>query len=128
MAYNLATTFELRMLLIESRPYFNIELEIKQDLLQFLQSKNSSQELEYEEDQWELLNEQKNRFEYLAAVVVVNPEKEGSNPFLLSPQDVSTPNHVVPMDNADFNLLRRLFKFCMTHLRTDCTCYSNIDR
>lgn len=129
--FRLDTTMDLRQILVETRTYFNEEIQIKKDLLMFLNEKpeENKEEIEHELDQLQYLYYQKSRFEYLAGVVVVQPEKEGINPFLLLPADISTPPHVEPVNRKDLDFIHKYYKFCFEHMRAHCQCFNQmIDR
>lgn len=122
MALSLATTFELRQLFVEARQFFLEESRKKIDWINYLLRENprNNNLINREHTQLATLQAKGDRFEYLAAVVVVQPEKEGTNPFCLRPSDVSVPNHVSPVSWYELNFVRNMYNFCYFHQQFDC--------
>lgn len=110
MDNNLRLTFELKRLFFIARQHYIEEIQIKTDLLDWLNlnPEQNGQEMEFEEDQLTSLQIKKRRYELLAGVAVIHPESAHLDLFLLTPYDVSVPNHVAPITWDEIAFIKRL--------------------
>lgn len=126
---NFNNTFNLRNFFIEARHFVSSEILIKKELISFLESdieKNINQ-LEFEVYQLELLELKYTRFETLAGVIVVHPDKENVDPFLLTKEDINVPNFFVPIQDEELNFLKKLYNYCETHNCVNCNICNNTE-